>query len=199
MKSKIAFTLALGTAIVLAVSQTALAHVVVTPSEVRTAERVTFSVSVPNEKDVAVTGLRLEIPKGLKSVTPTVKQGWTIEAAKDGDTITRISWQGSEIPAGQRDDFTFRAQAPEQSGELRWNAYQTYADGSIVAWDQASSGDNHNAEKNDSGPFSVTKVSNEITNNEDSRNTDNAGNTLPLVLSLIAVVASAFAILRSRK
>jgi uncharacterized protein YcnI len=89
----------------------ASAHVVVTPKQAGIAEETIFSIGVPNEKDISMTELSLDIPDGVQQVSPTVQAGWTITTTKssDGDNrVTRIIWQGGEIPAGQRGDFTFQ-------------------------------------------------------------------------------------------
>ncbi len=133
-------------------AQSVSAHVVVSPKEVGVGKFQTFSVGVPVEKDMPTTGLRLVVPDGLNYVTPNVKPGWKIEVKKepvmkdgkqvmseDGDEkverTSEISWTGGSIPAGQRDDFLFSAQVPATTTTIAWKAYQTYADGSIVAWD----------------------------------------------------------------
>lgn len=136
----------------------AYAHVVVKPAEVVTAGFQTFTAGVPNEKPIAVTGLKVIMPEGLNYVSPTQKTGWNISIEKVGEgedaKVKSISWEGGTISSGFRDDFTFSAQVPEKATELQWKAYQTYADGTVVAWDQAE--EKEGDEK--SGPYSVTKV-----------------------------------------
>jgi uncharacterized protein YcnI len=142
-------------------SSMAAAHVVVRPAEVLTAQHQTFTVRVPSERDIATTSIKLEIPKNVTNVTPTVKPGWHITIEKAGsnenEVVTAIIWSGGVIDGGFRDEFTFSAKTPETATELQWKAYQTYADGTIVAWDQVGSSSGHGASKH-TGPFSVTKV-----------------------------------------
>lgn len=151
--------------IALIVSSTVSAHVVVKPAEVVTAGFQTFTAGVPNEKNIPTTNVRLVIPAGLKHVSPTQKPGWQIETEKEGAgedaVIKSITWSSGTINEGLRDEFSFSGQAPEKATELRWKAYQTYADGTVVAWDQAESGHGHDSENPNKGPFSVTKVVNE--------------------------------------
>lgn len=151
--------------IALVLPTTAAAHVVVSPKEAFTGEFKTFTVSVPNEKDVPTVALKLEIPVGLTYVTPTVKQGWTIKSETTGPgedaKVTSISWTGGTIPVGQRDDFTFSAKLPDDATELQWKAYQTYENGVTVSWDQSESGASHHEEDSNSGPFSKTKIKND--------------------------------------
>jgi uncharacterized protein YcnI len=167
------------------------AHVVVTPTTAGIGDHVTFSVSVPNEEQVAVTNLKLDIPDGVTDVTPTSKDGWTITTTKKGDDISEIIWSNGEIPVGQRQDFSFSAQAPAKAGDVDWKAYQTYADGTIVHWDQTPTSSDDatgNAE-----PYSVTKVSDDLTN--PTTVTSSSSNMLPIVLSVVAIILSIGSIL----
>jgi uncharacterized protein YcnI len=147
-------------------ANTAMAHVVVRPASVGLASRQVFTVSVPTEKDIPTIGLRILIPEEIKSVTPTVKPGWRIEVKKqptgnkvldeEGNEIdemktTEIIWTGGLIPAEQRDEFTFATQVPARVLPINWRAYQTYQDGTVVAWDQTPGGDVRT-------PYSTTQV-----------------------------------------
>lgn len=192
-----------------------LAHVVVKPSEVGAAARVNFVVSVPTEENFPTTEVRLIIPEGLQSVRPNVKPGWNIRLVKDASDeakIKEIVWSGGSIPAEQRDEFVFSAQAPAKTGELIWKAYQTYQAGDVVAWDAdpklveqqpepQDGADLHSALK----PYSVTKVINDlapsatqppaVNTDLQSSNPDN----LPLIISVIALIGAGFAIWMSMK
>lgn len=178
----------------------ASAHVVVTPAEVTVGERQTFSVSVPNEKDTDVTSVKLDIPRGAGSITPTVKPGWTITTDKTGTgeeaVVKSITWTGGAIPAGQRDDFTFRALAPEKASELQWIAYETYTDGSTVSWNQKPTEDESESET--VGPYSVTKVVNDL-DAASAIDTEENNDTLPLIIAVLALVTAAAALLRPAK
>ncbi len=149
------------------------AHVVVKPSQIGVAARQVFTVSVPNEKDNPTIALRLVIPTGLKSVTPNVKPGWTIDIKKTGEgenaTVTEIDWTGGSIPVDQRDEFYFQAQTPSKEITLNWKAYQTYEDGTVVSWDQnpdsmktMSDEQMEENEKKNLGPYSQTKIVNDL-------------------------------------
>lgn len=164
----------------------ASAHVSVQPARVAAGDFTTFNVSVPNEKEVSVTNIKLDIPKGLEEVKPTIKPGWAVKV--EGSSII---WSGGDIASGFRDDFTFSAQAPAKTIELKWKAYETYSDGSVARWDQSP--DKAEVAGSDSGPYSVTKVSNESdASSTDATNTSrgNSSNTLPLVISLLALTLS---------
>lgn len=200
----------------------ALAHVTVKPAEVGVGQRLNFTVSVPTEEDNPTVEVRLVIPQGLKSVRPNAKPGWNIEIKKAGEsmkgpvlntgqpapdpeTITEIIWSGGSIPAEMRDEFIFSAQAPTEETELIWLAYQTYSDGTVVAWENDSKTieeyqkSNPNAGEDDHGapqPYSVTKIVNDLKTGAKPESqsivTDDkvSGNNMPLLLSGLAVVLS---------
>ncbi len=176
----------------------ASAHVVVKPAEVLTAEFQTFTMSVPNEKDISTTSIKLVIPNGLRHVQPTQKSGWNIVIEKDSATenavVTAITWSGNEVKADFRDEFTFSAQVPSEVGELQWKAYQTYSDGTVVSWDKESSGDSHESTNTNSGVFSITKIvqnsSKEQLVNDARKVAVDAGNsaTVALYVAIAAVI-----------
>jgi uncharacterized protein YcnI len=116
----------------------ASAHVVVKPSQAGIASYQTFTMGVPNEKDIPTVAVRVLIPEGIRNVSPNVKPGWTIDMKRTGSgenaQVTEIDWTGGIIPPGQRDDFTFSAQTPPEQTTLKWNAYQVFEDGTTVAW-----------------------------------------------------------------
>jgi uncharacterized protein YcnI len=174
----------------------ASAHVVVKPGDVGVGAFATFTTGVPNEKEQTVTGLRLVIPAGLQHVSPNVKPGWTIGEQKSGTgedaTVTEINWTGGQIPAGQRDDFAFSAQAPATAGELHWKAYQTYADGTVVAWDQTPSG------KDDESvtPYSTTRVVNDLAGSNVDSGERKA--TSALTIAVVALALSVVGFVRRR-
>jgi uncharacterized protein YcnI len=168
--SKLLFGVLAACMLVLAPASTTLAHVTVKPGEVATATYQVFTVNVPNEKTIPTVSVRVVIPESVTSVTPTNKPGWKVSVEKDGDgaeaKVTSISWSGGKIDDGLRDEFTFSAKTPDSAGELKWSAYQTYSDGTVVSWDKEKEGDSH-GEDNNSGPFSITNVTTEAALNND--------------------------------
>ncbi len=159
--------------ILLFVTPHAEAHVVVKPNQAGVASYQTFTVGVPNEKDIPTVALKLLIPEGVKSVSPNVKPGWAINLTKNGEgedaKTTEINWTEGEIPAGQRDDFLFSVQVPGKKTTLNWKTYQTYADGTVVSWDQnptsmrnISHEKMEELEKKGKGPYSQTHIINDL-------------------------------------
>ncbi len=183
-----------------------LAHVTVKPNQVGVAAYQTFVMGVPVEKEVPTTTLRLVIPEGLKSVTPNVKPGWKIEIKRQSEgeaaKVTEITWTGGSIPSGQRDEFAFSAQAPAQETQLQWKAYQTYADGTVVNWDQDPNAQKSSSADNESStPFSITKVVNDLKTDTNTtvpadENEEKENDRLPLILSTLALALSAITYFR---
>lgn len=215
MNSKIVTSFIAGL-IGLLVPTSTYAHVVVRPNQVGVGERVNFVVSVPTEEDSPTIGVKLIIPEELQSVRPNVKPGWRIQLVKTGEgesaRISEIIWTAGSIPAEQRDEFIFSAQAPAQQTDMAWKAYQTYANGEVVAWDKDSKeveeytknnpnagNDDHDAPK----PFSVTKVVNDLkatTSNSDTTNStgstevNKSADNIALVLSILALILSGLSV-----
>jgi uncharacterized protein YcnI len=177
---------------------TAWAHVVVKPAQVGVGSFQTFTTGVPNEQDQPTTGLRVVIPASLNYVSPNVKPGWTVNTKTTGEgesaKVTEITWTGGSVPAGQRDDFLFSAQVPAKAGDIQWKAYQTYADGTVVAWDQAPAKD---ADDESVKPYSTTQVVNDLA--AASRTSSTPTDNRPLYLSLAAVVVALLALVRSTR
>lgn len=148
-------------ALAAAIASPVAAHVTVKPGEAPTAAYQVFTVSVPNEKDIPTVSVKLLLPETLTNVTPTKKAGWEVTVEGSQAATISLAWSGNEITDGLRDEFTFSAKTPDSPTELQWKAYQTYADGTVVAWDQAVSEDGHDSA---SGPFSVTNVVTELAN-----------------------------------
>lgn len=162
----IAFS-AFASVLALALGGMASAHVVVHPAEAVTADFQTFTAGVPNEKNIPTTKLKLVIPDGLQHVAPTQKVGWDIAIEEDNSNesaaVKSITWSGGKIDEGLRDDFTFSAKVPADTTELQWKAYQTYSDGTVVAWDKSSNESNDGHSDENSGPYSITNVVTETT------------------------------------
>lgn len=180
------------------------AHAVVKPVQVGVASFQTFTLSVPNEKDSPTISVRLVMPNGLMHVSPNVKSGWSIEEKKNSDNmVTEIIWSGGSIPAGQRDDFVFSAQVPAKESNLAWKAYQTYSDGKVVTWDQTPKKDltdeeQEKMEQSGLGPYSTTRVVNDIKQNTTTPIPPNSSNT-SLVISIVALAISVLALNKTRK
>jgi uncharacterized protein YcnI len=123
-----------GAFLTLTVCAPAWAHVVVSPEEVAAGDYETLTVSVPTEKEVPTTEVRVEVPKGfiLSGVQPV--PGWEHAFEEDSGVVTAVTWSGGEIRPREFQQFLVQAQAPEEPGKYPWRAIQTYGDGSVVEW-----------------------------------------------------------------
>jgi uncharacterized protein YcnI len=133
-RSLVLVAVALSTCTMLALPASAWAHVVVSPEEVAAGDYETLTVSVPTEKEVPTTKIRVEVPDGftLSGVQPV--PGWEYAFEEEGGLVTAVTWSGGEIGPREFQQFLVQAQAPEEPGEYPWRAIQTYADGSVVEW-----------------------------------------------------------------
>jgi uncharacterized protein YcnI len=124
----------LGVGTMVAMSAPALAHVVVSPEVVTAGDYETLTVSVPTEKEIPTTKIRVEVPEGflLSGVQPV--PGWEHTFEEDGGVVRAVTFTGGEIRPREFQQFLVQAQAPEKPGEYPWKAIQTYKDGSVVEW-----------------------------------------------------------------
>jgi uncharacterized protein YcnI len=187
----------LGGLIAIFVSQSALAHVAVKPDKAGVGSYQTFTISVPSEKPLDTIELSLQIPAGVTSVTPTVKAGWRVisHVVKESgqDRIDRITWMGGEIPQHMRDEFSFSAKVPSEEATLSWKAYQKYSDGSVVSWDLDRDAEqpkdaSGNPDFSKSGPYSVTKVVNDLNHMPMHFGIPEAN--APLIISILALICA---------
>jgi uncharacterized protein YcnI len=127
-------SVALSLCAMLAVAAPAWAHVTVSPEEVAAGDYETLTVSVPTEKEVPTTEMRVEVPEGflLSGVQPV--PGWEHAFEEDGGIVTAVTFSGGEIRPREFQQFLVQAQAPEEPGEYPWKAIQTYENGSVVKW-----------------------------------------------------------------
>lgn len=97
----------------------------------------TYRLNVPTEKEIATTQIRLVVPAGVAVSRFQVTPGFTRTVTKNADgLVTEVVWKGRVAPM-EYARFFFQAKNPAAAGELVWKIYQTYSDGSVVAWDDA--------------------------------------------------------------
>jgi uncharacterized protein YcnI len=209
-------------AAIVALPGVAQAHVTIQPGS---AEGGGFSVvafRVPNERDNAsTTQLRVTLPKDqpIGSVQTTPVAGWKITTAtrhldkpiemfgEQLDTVVaEVTWTatGGGIRPGQFQDFELSLGQLPKSGELVFNALQTYSSGEKVNWNQIST--DPSVEPEHPAPtLTITPTAavggsgateegsqagqdEQVTSGAQSDNTSDM--TLPLVLSGVAVLLS---------
>ncbi|GGS23118.1 DUF1775 domain-containing protein [Deinococcus knuensis] len=97
----------------------------------------TYRLNVPTEKEISTTQIRLVVPAGVAISRFQVTPGFTRTVTKNADgLVTEVVWKGRVAPM-EYARFFFQAKNPAAAGELVWKIYQTYSDGSVVAWDDA--------------------------------------------------------------
>ncbi|MBC1966605.1 DUF1775 domain-containing protein [Listeria welshimeri] len=185
----------------------ASAHVSVSPNESTVKSWETYTMKVPSEKEMASKKIVLKIAKGVSFESYEPVPGWTTTVDKKNGTVT---WQteGNGIEKGQFQRFSFIAKNPSEEGDVAWNAYQYYEDGSIVEWVGA---------KDSETPHATTKILKEsaqtttgshgevVAGAEDTAgDTSNSNdNTILLwtavVISVLALITGILAILSRKK
>jgi uncharacterized protein YcnI len=188
-------------------STVASAHVTVAPKTSTTGAWETYTVKVPTEKNVPTTKITLKIPNGVEVESYQPVPGWKYSAEKDANgKVKSFTFEatGEGILPGQFQQFTFVAKNPDKAAKIAWDAYQYYKDGSIVEW---------TGDESAQTPHSITDiVSGTVTDHHDTQSaakqndtsktevtkTDlNQPNSLPLILSVVAVLLSLVAVVRS--
>ncbi len=205
MKKKI-FAFLSAFAAVFLIALPASAHVTVNPSESATEAWETYTVKIPVEKEIATTKVTLKIAGNIEFKMYEPVDGWKVTTeSNDSDKVTTVTWEAenetSAIQPGEYKRFSFTAQNPSEAGEVVWDAFQYYADGSIVEW---------TGEEDAELPHSVTEItksdattdSHGHTHDTDSADEDTANaedghehNSTSTVLSIIAIVVSVIAII----
>lgn len=100
---------------------------------------VTFSVPNESPTGAATTALSVALPDVGSARTETMP-GWTVSLDRDAasGTVHSVTWTAapnSGIPADQFALFRISVQLPD-ADTVSFPATQTYADGSVVKWDQ---------------------------------------------------------------
>jgi periplasmic copper chaperone A len=138
-----------------AVAAPAGAHVSIKPDVAKKGSFSVFSFSVPNESSTAST-VKLEVtfptdhPIAFVSVQPIPGWTWTSEKTtlakplktEDGEitqAISKVTWSGGTIGPGEFQLFTISAgPLPTDTKSLEFKAVQTYSDGTVVRWIEAT-------------------------------------------------------------
>jgi len=152
MQRILVVALAAGAALVLPATG-ALAHVTVNPREATQGGYAKLAFRVPNERDDAgTTKLEINLPADhpFASVSVRPKAGWNYSVDKTKldtpitahdhqltEAVTRITWSGGQIKAGEFDEFEVSVgPLPSDADSLTFKAIQTYSNGEIVRWIQ---------------------------------------------------------------
>lgn len=143
-------------AAVLGMPATANAHVTITPSAVEGGGFSVVSFRVPTERDDAsTTRVRVTFPKDqpIGSVRTTALPGWKITVdlrtldepiemfgEEVDEVVSAVTWNatGGGIAPDQFEDFDVSLGVLPESGEMAFQALQTYSSGERVNWNQVA-------------------------------------------------------------
>ncbi len=216
-----------GLALALALPGVAQAHVTV-QGEAKGGGFAVVAFRVPNERDNAsTTQLRVILPADhpIGSVQTTPVPGWKVTTAtrkldkpiemfgeKLDSVVSRVTWTATSggIKPGQFQDFDLSLGQLPESGELVFNALQTYSSGEKVNWNEVSADPSvepeHPAPVLEITPAAAAKPAGTTdTGNasgagqqgaadaQTSTTADDASMALPIALSGAALVLSLFA------
>jgi uncharacterized protein YcnI len=203
------------------------AHVKVSPNTAAPGDDIQLTFRVPNEMENAGT-VRVEID--LPTTTPFAGAeyqpvaGWSahIVMAKlpkpivnDGVQVTeapsKIIWvadAGVSIKAGQFQEFPVALDLTPDTGSVEFPTYQTYSNGKVVAWNQATPKDGDEPDNPapvlyiTAAPPTDTESGVTLAATSDAASTASTAlilGTAGLALGVIALVLGAFAFVRSRR
>lgn len=118
----------------LAAVGTLWAHAVVVPAVSSPGSYETYTLRVPNEKDVATTRVEIRFPPKVFVVSFAEVPGWALEVRRDSTgRATGGVWTGSLEP-GRFVELPFVAVNPSEAATLVWVVDQTYGTGEVVSW-----------------------------------------------------------------
>ena len=100
---------------------------------------LTFSVPSELQSGSSTTKLTVALPD-LTSVTTSATPGWTTQVDRDlqAGTVKAVTWTaspGAGIAQGEFEQFRLLVRLPK-TATATFPAVQTYADGTVVRWDQ---------------------------------------------------------------
>jgi periplasmic copper chaperone A len=132
----------------------AFAHVSVDPPEANQGGYATLTFQVPNETDNAdTTQFEVDLPADnpIASVSVQPVPGWTAVVEKttlakpvttdDGpvtEGVSKITWSGGTIKPGEFQQFPVSMGPLPETDEIVFKALQTYSDGTVVRWIEAT-------------------------------------------------------------
>jgi uncharacterized protein YcnI len=130
----------------LAFTASASAHAVVSPPLAESKTLQQFTLSVPTEKEDAITtAVELTVPDGfaIDSFEPPAtpwKQQVQAKGSGEEAVVQKVTWTGGKVPTGE--DAVFRFNGSLDSSQTYTVAVrQTYSNGKVVDWSGPESSD----------------------------------------------------------
>lgn len=224
---RVAATLAAAAILVFGAPLAADAHVKVSPNTAAAGDDIHVTFCVPNEREQAGT---VKVEVDLPTKTPFAGAayqplaGWTAHIVtaqlatpivSDGVQVTEaptkiiyIANRGISITAGQFQEFPIALDLTPDTGSVMFPIYQTYSDGTVVAWNQPTAKDGAEPEKPaptlyiDDAPPTDTASGITLAATSSAASTASTAlilGTAGLALGVIALVLGLFAFLRTRR
>ena len=215
---RIAAAAATAAGVVVLTAIPASAHVTVASPDAAPGGFGKLIFSVPNETDSAdVTQLTVQLPTDtpFAEVSTLPVPGWTVQAEEtklakpvqvEGATVTQavtsVTWtarKGQGLAPGEFGEFTLSVGVfPEHVNAMSFPATQTYSDGEVVHWDQkVAPGTPESQEPENPAPTLELASADVAPAASTSQSADDQSNTAPLIVSGVAVVLGAAALLVS--
>ena len=115
----------------LAAAGSAFAHISVTPGLLVVDETQTLSLSVHNDLDRPMSGLRVAAPSGLRIVGARTERVW--QSVVENNTVT---WTGGPLPPNTGNAFALDVAVDEATppGPVQLQAEQLYPGGGKLPW-----------------------------------------------------------------
>ncbi|HEY2297174.1 MAG TPA: YcnI family protein [Jatrophihabitans sp.] len=192
-----------------ALASSAVAHITVSaPGATRGGSDQEITFHVPVEKQSDTVGLTVALPTDapIASVLVDPVPGWshtekTTKLAKpivtdDGTistAVSEIAWTanpGHGLKPGEYGSFTILAGQLPDASSLTFPALQKYADGSVVRWNEVAAPGSKD-EPNNPAPVLDLRAT---TAPAASASTNSGSDTVPLVLSIVALVVAVAAL-----
>lgn len=157
--------------------------------EVSAAGVVNATVKVPNESDTAgTTSIVLVFPDSpkLKDATAEAVSGWTatVQKGSDGD-VEQITWTGGPLEGEDEVELPITIGAvPDDVEQVDFRAVQTYDDGEVVRWIQATPAGGDEPDH----PAPILAVRGEVENGHSHDDGLSTGAIIAIVLGGIIVV-----------
>jgi uncharacterized protein YcnI len=119
----------------------ASAHVEASSNDATRGSYATVSFQVPNESTTgaATTTVTVELAN-VSGVKAEAKPGWGAKLDRDGDKVRSVTWTAAPdagIPADQFGLFRIAVKLPD-ADSVSFPTTQTYADGTVVNWNQGT-------------------------------------------------------------
>jgi len=215
---RIAAAAATAAGVVVLTAIPASAHVTVSSPDAAPGGFGKLIFSVPNETDNAdTTQLTVQLPTDtpFASVSTLPIPGWTakaketklpkpvqVEGATVTEAVTSVTWtadKGQGLAPGEFGLFTLSVGVfPENTDAMSFPATQTYSDGEVVHWDQkVAPGTPESQEPESPAPTLELTSADVAPAASTSQSAGSESDTAPLILSGVAVVLGAAALLVS--